>query len=49
MKMDTRHFQRYNYPNLNSGVNALLSVIPKDVPAFSVICYNNFTDTKNII
>ena len=27
----------------------MLSVIPIDVPPFSLICYNNYTDTKYIL
>ena len=38
-----------NYSSLNSGMSTLLSIIPIDQPAFSLITYNNFTDTKHII
>ena len=41
--------QTYNYSSLNNGMCTLLSIIPIDQPSYSLITYNNFTDTKNII
>ena len=38
-----------NYSSLNSGMSTLLSIIPIDQPSYSLITYNDFTDTKNII
>ena len=49
LKIYTTNLNTYNYSSLNKGMNGLLSIIPKDIPAFSLICYNNFTDTKYII
>ena len=41
--------QTYNYSSLNNGMCTLLSIIPIDQPSYSLITYNNFTNTKNII
>ena len=38
-----------NYSSLNAGMSTLLSIIPIYQPAFSLITYNNFSDTKHII
>ena len=37
--------QTYNYSSLNNGMCTLLSIIPIDQPAYSLITYNNFTNT----
>ena len=41
--------QTYNYSSLNNGMCTLLSIIPIDPPSYSLITYNNFTNTMNII
>ena len=38
-----------NYSSLNNGMSTLLCIIPIDQPAWGLITFNNFTDTKNII
>ena len=38
-----------NYSCLNNGMSTLLCIIPIDQPAWGLIKFNNFTDTKNII
>ena len=39
----------YNYSSLNNGMCCLLAIIPIDQPAWGLIVYNNFTDTKHTI
>ena len=41
--------QTYNYTSLNSGMCTLLSIISIDKPSYSLLTYNNFTNTKNIL
>ena len=41
--------QTYNYSSLNNGMCTLLSIIPIDQPSYSLITYNSFTNTTNII
>ena len=41
--------QTYNYSSLNNGMCTLLSIIPIDQPSYSLITYNNFTNTLTVI
>ena len=49
LEIYSQQMQTYNYSSLNNGMCTLLSIIPIDQPVFSLITYNNFTDTKNIL
>ena len=49
LEIYTLTLSTYNYSSLNNGMCCLLSIIPIDQPAWGLIVYNNFTDTKHII
>jgi len=49
LEIYTQQLQTKNYSSLNNGMCTLLCAIPIDQPAFGLITFNNFTDTKNII
>ena len=49
LEIYTQGLQTNNYSSLNNGMCTLLSIIPIDQPAWGLIMYNNYTDTKNII
>ena len=49
LEIYTQGLQTNNYSSLNNGMCTLLSIIPIDQPAWGLIIYNNFTDTKHII
>ena len=49
LEIYTQGLNTYNYSSLHKGMSNLLCIIPIDQPAFGLITYNNFTDTKHII
>jgi len=49
LEIYSQQMQTYNYSSLNNGMCTLLSIIPIDQPSYSLITYNNFTNTMNII
>ena len=49
LEIYTQDIQTLNYSSANNSMSTLLSIIPIHQPAWGLITFNNYTDTKNII